>query len=53
MLDKVFSARYVYRFDEEMNEFFKTLVHVQYDLTGICIVEYFCFRNVSDSSFSR
>jgi len=34
MLDKVFSARYVYRFDEEMNEFFKTLIHVQYDLTG-------------------
>jgi len=34
MLDKVFSARYVYRFDEEMNEFFSTLVHVKYDLTG-------------------
>jgi len=34
MLDKVFSARWVYRNDAEMTEFFKTLVHVKFDLTG-------------------
>jgi len=32
--DELYSCRWRFRFDEEMNEFFKTLVHVQMDLTG-------------------
>jgi len=34
MLDKVYSARWFYRNDAEMNEYFKTLIHVKFDLTG-------------------
>jgi len=32
--DELYCARYNYRFDDEMQEFFKTLTHVKYDLTG-------------------
>jgi len=33
-LEQVYSARWIYRDDEEMNMFFKTLIHVQMDFTG-------------------
>eukprot|EP01087_Luapelamoeba_hula_P016646 TRINITY_DN5132_c0_g1_i3.p1 TRINITY_DN5132_c0_g1~~TRINITY_DN5132_c0_g1_i3.p1 ORF type:complete len:159 (-),score=23.79 TRINITY_DN5132_c0_g1_i3:644-1120(-) len=34
MLDQIYSTRYVYRDDEEMQELFKTLIHVQMDFTA-------------------
>jgi len=34
MLDQVYSARWKYRNDDEMQVFFKDLIHVKYDLTG-------------------
>jgi len=34
VLDQVYSARWRYRDDEEMNLFFSTLIHVQMDWTG-------------------
>jgi len=33
-LDELYSCRWRYREDQEMNEFFKTLIHVQMDLTA-------------------
>jgi len=33
-LDELYSCRWKYRADPEMNEFFKTLIHVQMDLTA-------------------
>jgi len=33
-LDELYSCRWRFRHDNEMNEFFKTLVHVQMDLTA-------------------
>jgi len=33
-LDELYSCRWRFRRDEEMNEFFKTLVHVKMDLTA-------------------
>lgn len=33
-LMQVFSCRWKYRKDPDMQEFFKTLIHVQFDLTG-------------------
>jgi hypothetical protein len=34
VLDELYSCRWRFRDDPEMNEFFKTLVHVQMDLTA-------------------
>jgi len=33
-LDQVYSARWRFRKDEEMNQFFNTLIHVQMDFTA-------------------
>jgi len=33
-LDELYSCRWRYRHDQEMNEFFKTLIHVQMDFTA-------------------
>jgi hypothetical protein len=33
-LDELYSTRWIYRNDPEMNEFFNGLVHVKYDFTG-------------------
>lgn len=35
VLDELYSSRWYYRNDDEMNEFFKTLIHVKMDLTGM------------------
>jgi len=33
-LDELYSSRWIYRDDKEMNDFFNSLVHVKYDFTG-------------------
>jgi len=33
-LDELYSCRWFYRDDKDMNDFFNTLVHVQLDFTG-------------------
>jgi len=42
----VYTARHRYRRDAEMNEFFKTLLHVKFDLTGPGAIKYAILRGV-------